>query len=105
MADAGKPVQPERIGRCLRDERRPIDTGDVGPRATPRVARVIEAAACGLLPLRLGGETMRPVALRQPLAVAHRLEPVDADHGLLRVGEAGIAPPRRWRRPRGAEEA
>src|SRR5262249_56676601 len=104
-AAAGEAEQPERVAQRLRDPWWPIARGDIRPLAAPWVARIVEAAARGLFPLRLGGETMRPVVFRQPLAVAHRLEPVDADHGLLRVGEAAIAPPWRGRRVPGREAA
>src|SRR5215472_10239331 len=106
MADAGKPVQPERIGPCLRDEGRAVDAGDVRPLASPRIARAVEAAACGFLPLRFGRQAMRrAVRRRQPFAKAHRLEPVDPHYGLMRIGEARVAPPRRLRRLSGREEA
>src|SRR5215471_15195793 len=106
MADAGKPVQPERIGPCLRDEGRAVDAGDVRPLAAPRIARAVEAASRGFLPLRFGRQAMRrAVRRRQPFTIAHRLEPVDADYRLMRIGKARIAPPRWWRRVRGREEA
>src|SRR5215472_16033642 len=106
MADAGKPVQPERIGRCRRDEGRAVDAGDIRPLASPRIARALEAAARGFFPLRFGREAMRrAVRRRQPFAIAHRLEPVDPHHGLMRIGKARIAPPRRGRCGRRREEA
>src|SRR5215467_7357954 len=106
MADAGESVEPERIGRRLRDEGRPVGAGDVRPVASPRIARAVESAARRFLPFRLGGQAIRrAVRGRQPFAIAHRLEPVDAHHGLMRIGEARITPPRRRRRVRGREEA
>jgi hypothetical protein len=81
-ARAGWPASRRRAGARERDGRRCV---------APRVARVLEAAARGLLPLGLGRQP-RPPTRRRP-----RPRPTTADDRLTRIGRSRRRPERRRR--------
>src|SRR6185436_2388914 len=96
VADAGQRVKPQRIRLAVGHAWRALGAPGAGMRVAPGEASVLNSAARGLLPLRLGGKTDGPALdAREPVTVGDGLAPRDADHGLLGVGEVGMRPPRR----------
>jgi len=76
--------------------RRPIEAGAGRPRLAQGKAGGVEPAARGLLPLGLRRQAQpRPGALGPPVTVGGCVEPAQAHHRLLRIGEAGGPPTRR----------
>src|ERR1043166_7680082 len=71
----------------------------LGKLIAPGIFPTFEAAARRAFPFRLGRQTKRCApAAAAPRAISRRLVPRDADDGLVRVGEHGVLPKRRWRR-------